>query len=285
MPTFMSVVAMFFACAALAQGPQPDATALVQKAEMQLRAGELKQALSTASRAVDLDSRSEVALRLRASLNGRLGRHADSVADFSRLLAIGPDSAVVRDARGSEYFKLGQIRESIRDFDQAIALDQARGPYHWKRGISCYYAEQYDEGRRQFEGYQTVDDNDVENAVWRFLCMARKEGVETARRELLKIRRDPRPWAEAVYGLYAGKLEPDDVLAAAEQGSPTAREQSDRLFYAHLYIGLYCEVTGDAERALKHIERAANDYRIEHYMGDVAEVHAMLRREAPKERM
>ena len=80
------------------------------------------------------------------------------------------------DQRGSERFMLGQIAESIADFDRYLQLRPDQEPWHWKRGISYYYAGRYDEGRRQFEGYQTVDDNDVENAVWRYLCMARSAG-------------------------------------------------------------------------------------------------------------
>jgi lipoprotein NlpI len=49
------------------------------------------------------------------------------------------------------------------------------------------------------------------------------------------------------------------------------------LFYAHLYLGLYFEALGDAEKARKHITRAAGQYQTGDYMGDVARVHQQLR--------
>ena len=50
-------------------------------------------------------------------------------------------------------------------------------------------------------------------------------------------------------------------------------ELHHRLFYAHLYLGLYYDSLGDKKQALEHMTRAAGDYKISHYMGDVARVH------------
>jgi lipoprotein NlpI len=85
-----------------------------------------------------------------------------------------------------------------------------------------------------------------------------------------------------VYDLFAGRAKPEDVLSAVEAGNPAAAEKSRRLFYAHLYLGLYAEVNGDTTKAREHMTLAADKYRIDHYMGDVARVHAQLLREAVK---
>ena len=211
---------------------------------------------------------------LRAGLCSAAGDHCAAIADYDRFLKLDPQRAEAFDQRGSERFMLGQIAESIADFDRYLQLRPDQEPWHWKRGISYYYAGRYDEGRRQFEGYQTVDDNDVENAVWRYLCMARSQGLPAARDGLLKIKKDTRvPMAE-VYALYAGQLTPDDVLAAARAGQPSAQALNARLFYAHLYLGLYYEADGDEGRAKEHLVTAAEQHKIGHYMWNVAQVHA-----------
>jgi len=185
------------------------------------------------------------------------------------------------DRRGADHFRAARFAASLADFDRAVELDPARAPWHWRRGISCYYAGKYDDGKRQFEGYQTVDSSDVENAAWRFLCMAREHGVETARQEILRIGDDRRVPMREIWELYAGKLTPEAVLAAAQAGEPSPDALRSRLFYAHLYLGLYWEVLAKRELARKHLLLAAGEYRITHYMGDVARVHADLYREAP----
>jgi lipoprotein NlpI len=77
-----------------------------------------------------------------------------------------------------------------------------------------------------------------------------------------------------IYRMFRGTLAPDAVLAAA--GSQAAAQ-----FYAHLYLGLYFEATGNRGRAEEHIALAADDRYAAAggYMHSVARVHmAGLRR-------
>ena len=190
------------------------------------------------------------------------------------LLAQNP-SAAEYNRRGAEQFKLGHIQQSLADFDRAIQLDPAQAPYHWQRGITLYYAGRYEDGRKQFELHQTVNGNDVENAAWRYLCIARAGTVEEARASILPIEHDSRVPMMQIYALYKGKAGVDDVLAAAKEGNPPPAALRERLFYAHLYIGLYYEAAGKAKLAREHIALAVEN-RVDHYMGDVAHVHLQL---------
>src|SRR5260221_591071 len=118
--------------------------------------------------------------------------------------------------RGCEHFKLGQINDSIRDFDKFLEFAPKQAPHQWQRGISFYYAGRYEEGRKQFELHQTVNPNDVENAVWHFLCVARLEGPEKARAALIPIKGDARVPMSEIYDLFAAKSKPEQVFAAAQ---------------------------------------------------------------------
>ena len=179
--------------------------------------------------------------------------------------------------RGREYFRLGDAKASLRDFQELIGVAPNREPGLWERGISCYYAEEYAIGVKQFERYQRFDSTDVENAVWHFLCNAKQSGLETARARMLNVRADRRVPMTEIFQLFAGNATIDDVLksAGASQRSGAARQRS--VFYANLYIGLYLEVIGSPAESLKYM-RVANENRIDHYMGDVARIHLMLRR-------
>src|SRR5438105_1745593 len=84
-------------------------------------------------------------------------------------------------------------------------------------------------------------EDDVENAAWHFLCVARLSGLAKARASLLPITNDSRVPMMQIYALFAGKAKPDDVLAAAKAGTPTAAQLRRQLFYANLYLGLYYE--------------------------------------------
>jgi lipoprotein NlpI len=201
--------------------------------------------------------------------------HAQAIADYDRILKLRPHWADGYNLRGAEHFKLAHIGQSVADFDRAIQLDPAQAPYNWQRGISLYYAGRYEDGRKQFELHQTVNGNDVENAVWRYLCMARAGTIESARASMLPIQQDSRVPMMEIYKLYKGNAGVDDVLKAAATGDPPADGLRARLFYAYLYIGLYDEVGGDRKAAREYLKRAA-DQRVDHYMGDVARVHLEL---------
>src|SRR5262249_17880641 len=111
--------------------------------------------------------------------------------------------------------------------------------------------------------------------VWHYLCNAHVLGSEKARRALLKIGKDRRVPLMAIYDLFAGRARPEEVLAAVREGDPGSTELKNRAFYAHLYLGLYYDATGDTRRALEHLDQAA-DQGIGGYMGDVARVHRQL---------
>jgi lipoprotein NlpI len=202
--------------------------------------------------------------------------YADAVAAFTKCLKLDPNNRQALDERGKAFFMLGKFAESVADFDRFLELAPDKANGHWQRGISLYYAGKYEAGKKQFEGYEKVDTNDVENAVWHFLCAARKDGVAKARKGLLKIGKDKRVPMMQVYELFKGSIEPADVLTAAKAGKVTDEQRKSMLFYAHLYLGLYHDVLGEKQKAAKHLAVAAGKYKIGHYMGEVARVHSEL---------
>ena len=183
--------------------------------------------------------------------------------------------------RGESRFFKADIKGSIADFDEVIKMKPSQDPYHWQRGLSYYYAEEYQKGKEQFERHQTVNTQDVENAVWHFLCAVRAPGgnIEEAQKKLIPIERDSRVPMKEVHDLFAGRATVDDVLEAAAPDSDGVLSERERnhLCYAHLYLGLYHEAMGNTAEAKKHIRLAANDFAMDHYMGKTAKVHAILR--------
>lgn len=82
-----------------------------------------------------------------------------------------------------------------------------------------------------------------------------------------------------VHDLFAGKGSEESVISAAKnEGNPQKSPQArNAMMYAHLYLGIYHEALGDTAKMKEHIKHAASTYRMEHYMGKVAQVHAKLR--------
>jgi lipoprotein NlpI len=273
---FLALAARDFGGSVVAADTVPE---LLDKARAALTQKQPERALSLADQAVALEPKNARTHFLRGTANESLRRHADAIADFTKAIDLDPKLADAYQHRGSEHFKLGHIEPSIADFDKYLELKPELTPGHWQRGISYYYAGRFEDGWKQFKGYEKVDTNDVENAVWHFLCLARVVGVDKARTSMLKIGTDKRVPLMQVYALFKGEAKPADVLAAATARDPKPAELNERLFYAHLYLGLYFESIGDKERTLEHMTKAAEDYKFPHYMGDVARVHLAILRQ------
>jgi lipoprotein NlpI len=170
--------------------------------------------------------------------------------------------------RAVAHFEASRVVQSVEEFDRLIQIRPAIAPELWQRGIALYYAGRYDECRKQFELHRTVNPNDVENAAWHFLCVARAESAAAATSALLPVGPDARLPMRQVYELFQGRMTPDQVLQAA--GTQPAAQ-----FYAHLYLGLFAEARGDGRGTLEHMTAAADGRYASAggYMHTVARVH------------
>jgi len=110
-------------------------------------------------------------------------------------------------------FLAGRVAESVVGFDAAAKLDPGQAPEFWQRGIALYYAGRYKDCRLQFESHRTVNPNDVENAAWHFLCVARAESPQAAKRALLPVGPDSRAPMTQVYQMMRGDLTKSGVLS------------------------------------------------------------------------
>ena len=199
--------------------------------------------------------------------------HAKAEADYTATLKSEPNNASLYQQRGVVRFFQLKFTESLADFDKFIEMMPSREPYHWQRGLVHYYAGKYKAGRKQFESHQTVNTQDVENAVWHYLCVSKIDGVKEAEKHFIKITSDQRVPLKEIHALFAGKGTEQQVLDAIKAGDPSQAALARNQFYGHLYLGLYYEAQGNAKKTAGYIAKAAKGHEAHGYMGQVARVH------------
>ena len=199
--------------------------------------------------------------------------HAKAEAGYTATLKSEPNNANLYQQRGVVRFFQLKFTESLADFDKFIEMTPSREPYHWQRGLVHYYAGKYKAGRRQFESHQTVNTQDVENAVWHYLCVSKIDGVKTAEKQFIKITSDRRVPLKEIHALFAGKGTERQVLDAIKASDPGQAALARNQFYGHLYLGLYYEAQGNAKKTAGYIAKAAKGHEAHGYMGQVARVH------------
>lgn len=242
----------------------------------QMARGNLSESMALANKIVQLEPRKAESYVARAQVYAARKDFEKAVVNLNQAISLAPDPGPVYQLRGTALYKSGDVSGAAADFDKFLRARPDRAPYHWQRGIALYQVGRFEDGRIQFETHQTVNDNDVENAAWHFLCVAKHSGFDKARASLLKVGNDPRVPMMEIYALYQGKGSIDQIFEAAKKTSVPPAELERRLYYANLYVGLFFEAREGDAPALEYIKRAVEKGGRMDYMGDVARVHADL---------
>lgn len=170
-----------------------------------------------------------------------------------------------------------KINEAIESYDEVIRLKPDQQPFMWQRGLALYYAERFADGKAQFESHQTVNKADVENAVWHLMCSVKAgDSVETARKNMIPIEGDARIPMPEIYEVFAGRMNPDQVVSAAAESDDIQRS----LYYSFLYNGLYYEMIGEQVKSIEAIEKATkamSSASKDQLMNQLAAIHLKLR--------
>ena len=90
---------------------------------------------------------------------------------------------------GMRKFLDGDVEGSVSDFDRAIDLDPSQKPRLWQRGLSLYYAGEYEKAAEQFRVDVSLNPNDTEEALWAYLSEARLVGSAKAKEQVRFIHR------------------------------------------------------------------------------------------------
>ena len=168
--------------------------------------------------------------------------------------------------------RCGESKRAVKLFDEHIENRPADKPYLWQRGIALYFLGRYQAGAEQFEIHRKVNPNDVENAAWHFLCLAKKDSPESAKKLLLPAPNDSRaPMKEVLAMLASGDT--DSVKKRMNSFADDKNREKSAKFYGNFYLGLYADALGDKKTAMNHMNAAAKDAP-KNYMGDLARVYA-----------
>lgn len=241
-----------FTLALQAQTEIPDTSEVADKRQRQLRERQLLVAALNAERNHDFEK---------------------AIESISQAMKAGSQDPGLYYKRGCWNFRMGKIDDSMQDFDKYVDLVPARANAQWERGITCYYANRFKAGAQQFVDYQTYHNQDVENAVWRYLCQVQFDGKKKSRKAILPIEDDRRVPMMEIYRLFRGDSTPQkvlDVLAASNSMGLQARHET---FDAHLYLALFFDAEDELQNAKKHIELAVKQFKQGDYMWAVAVEH------------
>ena len=150
--------------------------------------------------------------------------------------------------RGDLLMFLGEYEKAEAEYLNMVKLKPELDASHWRLGIAMFFANHPRQAAEQFDKYNSFDNVDRENGIWRYLSHYLAYGKDEARRQLLRYEKDDRPPFKEVYRLFDGSLTAEEVLQAIPDDLPEASRES-RSFYSHLYIGMNQVVEGRTDDA------------------------------------
>jgi len=237
----------------------------VEQEELFLQAIEALEAKNTDAmvrlmdRAVATDVTNHFAYIKRAQLFDLVGNNDRAARDYTTALGfVGIDAhyADVFQMRGCANFKLGNLQGAVSDWATFIRLKPDKEADHWQICVAYALLGSYEEARKKFEWHWTVNAEDMEVAFWHYLCVARMDGLESARENLMEVTGEERVPMPELYELFKGEGSEADVWLAVEEGDPGKDEHILREFFANYYLGLYKLATGKLELADELIGKA-----------------------------
>ncbi len=224
--------------------------------------------------AVNSAVNSEEASQLLRQANDLLNQeqYSQAAAKASAAAAMASDTPQLLQHAAEILYRSGASAKSLPLFERVIELLPDSAPFNWQRGIALCSCGKFADGAKQFEAHHSVNPDDVENSAWYFLCVAKTQGLEAARRTVIPSRGDGRQPLMSVLEMLQQKLEPAQVLEAASANTQPGSQRQRAEFYAALYVGLYYDALGDSQRAATYLKHslATGDRG---YMVDVARVY------------
>lgn len=199
-------------------------------------------------------------------------QYAQGAEKASAAAALAGDSPQLLQQAAEVLYRCGASAESLPLFDRVVELLPDSAAFNWQRGIALCSSGKFADGAKQFETHHRVNPDDVENSAWYFLCIAKTQGIEAARKTVIPSRGDGREPMMSVLAMLQQKLEPAQVLEAARANTSPGSQRQRAEFYAALYVGLYYDALGDSQQAADYLKQslAAGDRG---YMVDAARVY------------
>lgn len=176
--------------------------------------------------------------------------------------------------RAEVLFRLNRFEESVQDYNAAARFGWPHDEDScWERGLAQYYAGAFRAAQKQFSGYHRVGPLDIENGLWRLLCIAEVDGIEKARESVLEYSRRVRKPFPALLEVYLDRGNAEAVLKEATDGISNPQELTANLFNAYYYLAKYYEIVDQKELALTHVQEALK-HQFPHFMYACAEIDA-----------
>jgi lipoprotein NlpI len=198
------------------------------------------------------------AFRDRAVARNRLEQYAEAVMDLSRAVELDAFNPEYYEDRAITHLKLREFKQADSDLEMALGLDPGRLGAQREKGRLAFYRGDYRRAAEDFTLLARAADGQtfIYSVLWRDLAIRRGNLPREPRLDLAAKQLAPGQWPAPIVQMYAGKLEPAQVLAAAAAPAADPLVALGRQCEAYFYVGEEYLVRHEPQQARTAFEAA-----------------------------
>ncbi|RPI85658.1 MAG: tetratricopeptide repeat protein [Planctomycetaceae bacterium] len=222
--------------------------------------GDLDGAISDFSTALRLDPKFAVGYINRGIAQYDRLQAKEAESDFTQAARLATDLATRNAAirmRGSSRLAQGNAQGALEDLTVAVRASPSDPSVVEERGIAEFCARQYTAAADDFARTMQVNSKLVRVVPWYWLALQRS-GREQEARSLITRTLDqetpPSGWIGALCKLCDGTMTDEELLNAANEGTPA--ERSQKLCEAYFFLGQAAILTKEPDKAREYFEKA-----------------------------
>ncbi|WP_445777343.1 lipoprotein NlpI [Shewanella sp.] len=176
--------------------------------------------------------------------------------DFHQAIKLQPDLADAYNFLGIYYTQEGEFDSAYEAFDGVLELSPGYDYAYLNRGIALYYGERYQLAVEDMQAFLARDPSDGYRVLWLYLMSSavdKNQALADIALQRQQLNNDD--WASVLVDFYLGKLNQEQVFAAAKVGLTQPKEYAERLCEAYFYLAKQAASNGQ-------YQQAANFYRL-----------------------
>ncbi|MCL1112382.1 lipoprotein NlpI [Shewanella basaltis] len=176
--------------------------------------------------------------------------------DFHQAIKLQPDLADAYNFLGIYYTQEGEFDSAYEAFDGVLELSPGYDYAYLNRGIALYYGERYQLAVEDMQAFLARDPSDGYRVLWLYLMSSavdKNQALADLALQRQQLNNDD--WASVLVDFYLGKLNQEQVFAAAKVGLTQPKEYAERLCEAYFYLAKQAASNGQ-------YQQAANFYRL-----------------------
>ncbi len=220
--------------------------------------GDLDRAIEEYNEALRLNPSFASAFNNRGITYARKLDYDRAITDYDEAIKLDSKNPEPFNNRGNAHRNKRDYENALSDYQAAVRID-SKAAQHRPIGIILFYLDRMAESAIALARGMKTAPNDVYAILWRYLSLAKGQGLETGIKELARNanRLQNGHWPAPVVDYYLGKIDQNALYAAAKNSDP--KKTAEQLCEANFYAGEAALLRSSFEEASSLLQLAERD--------------------------